>query len=193
MPSERELIRLTGLTQGQIRRCKNILGLPEKYKDILSEELQLPKLRQRLSEDFLIEMESSLRSVERHFPETLGNKNAVRDTLISKYRNETINSVTDFRKLSRMATAPTTLSVNRNAVHDAILKIFDSRNSVGIDAAFESTVESKAQQRKARLQAESLLVILEETKESGARIDAGLRRALELLKAMIEQVLRGGR
>ncbi len=60
-PNEAELSEVTGLTRGQIRRCRFLLELPVQYKELLQEELSLPKHRQQLSEDFFIEMERALR------------------------------------------------------------------------------------------------------------------------------------
>ena len=83
-PNEIELSELTGLTRGQIRRCRLLLDLPEKYRSILFNELDLPKSKQRLSEDFFIEMERSLKTVSKRLPEVLGNIDTARDVLIEK-------------------------------------------------------------------------------------------------------------
>src|ERR1041384_38610 len=40
-PTEIELSELTGLTRGQIRRCKFLLDLPDKYRRLLEKELAL--------------------------------------------------------------------------------------------------------------------------------------------------------
>ena len=53
-PNETELSELTGLTRGQIRRCRLLLDLPDEYRDQLLAELELPKHKQKISEDLFI-------------------------------------------------------------------------------------------------------------------------------------------
>ena len=55
-PNEIELSEATGLSRGQIRRCRLLLDLPDRFKEMLLTELELPKTQQKLSEDFFIEM-----------------------------------------------------------------------------------------------------------------------------------------
>jgi ParB/RepB/Spo0J family partition protein len=38
-PTEAELSELTGLTRGQIRRCRFLLDLPDRYRELLEKEL----------------------------------------------------------------------------------------------------------------------------------------------------------
>ena len=42
-PTEAELSELTGLSRGQIRRCRFLLDLPDKYRELLEKEFSLPK------------------------------------------------------------------------------------------------------------------------------------------------------
>ena len=63
IPTEAQLNEETGLTRSTIRRCKLIIELPNKYKDIIVEELHKPKAKQKLTEDFFIEMETSFYSL----------------------------------------------------------------------------------------------------------------------------------
>jgi ParB family chromosome partitioning protein len=103
-PSEIELSELTGLTRGQIRRCRFLLDLPLKYREQLEEELSLPKRLQKLSEDYFIEMERALKTVQSRLPTAVVNMDRARDTLIVKFRNGIIGNITDFRMLSKIAT-----------------------------------------------------------------------------------------
>ncbi len=61
-PSEAELAEETGLTRGQVRRCRLLLSLPKEHRQMLIDELELPKSQQKLSEDFFIEMERALKT-----------------------------------------------------------------------------------------------------------------------------------
>ena len=85
-PTEAQLSELTGLTRGQIRRCKLLLDLPEKFKEMLLLELELPKTQQKLSEDLFIEMERALKTVTRRVPEYAGRLDSIRNVLVKKFR-----------------------------------------------------------------------------------------------------------
>ena len=73
-PNEAELSTKTGLTRGIIRRCRMLIDLPKKYQDMLLEEIKKPKSKQAISEDFFIEMEKSLKTVERAMPDVMPDK-----------------------------------------------------------------------------------------------------------------------
>ena len=100
-PNEVDLSRETGLTRGQIRRCRLLHDLPEKFKKMLLEELERPKSQQKLSEDLFIEMERSLKAVTKRLPVYSDSIDTIRDTLVDKFRGGTIAAVTDFRQLSK--------------------------------------------------------------------------------------------
>jgi len=78
-PNEIQLSEVTGLTRGQIRRCRYLLELPDRYREILEAELELPKSTQQLSEDFFIEMERALRTVVKRVPGAVADINIARD------------------------------------------------------------------------------------------------------------------
>ena len=129
-PNEIELSALTGLSRGQIRRCRYLLDLPEHYKQELTAELQKPKSQQQLSEDLFIEMERALKTVQTYVPGAIKNINSARDALIYKYRENIINNITDFRKLSKMATSVTNLHVDVSNVQRSIKLIVSTSNTI---------------------------------------------------------------
>ncbi|MEW6563264.1 MAG: ParB/RepB/Spo0J family partition protein [Pseudomonadota bacterium] len=141
-PNEIELSEQTGLTRGQVRRCHLLLDLPERYLEMLQNELELPKQKQRLSEDFFIEMERSLKTVRRRVPEACKDLDAVRTVLIDKYREKIINNVVDLRKVSKIATSVDSLGVPKNKAAKALTAIF-ARNGVGIADVFAKEFETK--------------------------------------------------
>ena len=114
-PNEVELSDETGLTRGQIRRCRLLLDLPDRFKEMLLKELQLPKPQQKLSEDLFIEMERSLKTVMNRIPEYGERVDEIRDVLVEKFRDGRIHAVTDFRQLSKIATAIDNLGLQRAA------------------------------------------------------------------------------
>ncbi|WP_051937892.1 ParB/RepB/Spo0J family partition protein [Ghiorsea bivora] len=147
-PLEREISAETGMTSGVIRRCKLIIALPMRFKNLIKEELQKPKKDQLYSEDFFLEMEQSLRSVTKRFPQILSEDNIdkVRDILIEKYIRKDIKSVTDFRKLTKIATAIDGEAYSPELIEKELNTIFTD-NSVGIIEVYNETVQSHYEDR----------------------------------------------
>lgn len=184
-PNERELSETTGLQRGVIRRCKYLLGLPEKYRNMIMEELKKPKNEQKLTEDFFIEMERSLKTVERVMPNVLGSKDSARRVLIRKYRNGTIANVLDLRLLPKMAKADKVEADVDRAI-DAIQSVFYS-NEVGIREAFENSVSGAYSEQDI---ISRMIMLAEKLKKfDRRRIDKRLREQLRVLVDAANELL----
>lgn len=166
-PNEIELSELTGLTRGQVRRCRLLLDLPEQYREMLLQELELPKHRQKLSEDFFIEMEKSLKTVARRVPSVMVHPDKVRDVLIKKYKAGIISNIVDFRKLSKIATAVAGLGVTEKKAKDALKTIFTYNNDIGISSVFEEQFGFVYGKRWLETHIDALLNYLDDFEESG--------------------------
>jgi ParB family transcriptional regulator, chromosome partitioning protein len=190
-PNERQLSEITGLSVGAIRRCQALIGLPSRFKLILVSELEKPKIKQRLTEDFFIEMERSLKAVVRRMPKYMPQIDRVRDTLVEKFVRKDIKAVTDFRQLSKIATAVEKLGLQQAKAERAIDRVFDARNSFGIKDAYTQTVEFQYIERKASREASSLRAFLEEVIEEDRidELDDDLVAELEALKAQLNALL----
>jgi len=190
-PNEPELSEATGLTRGQIRRCRFLLDLPSKYKAQLLSELALPKHKQQLSEDFFIEMERSLKTVQNRVPSAIKDINQVRDALIKKFRKGVIDNVTDFRKLSKIATSISNLGIREAKASSAIREIFDAKNDVSIDEVFSEHFELRYDERKIKMSIESIADFLESSFLAADHppLDADLRALLRKLDRLIQKVL----
>ena len=166
-PNESQLSEGTGLTRAQIRRCRLLLELPDKYKNMLLKELELPKSRQKLSEDLFIEMERSLKTITKRLPEYHDRLDSIRETLVNKFRDGTITAVTDFRQLSKIATAIDTLGVARNTAINSLDKVFAHQDRTGIRQAYEDTVEFEYDEHKASRNVQSLTEFIDQIIDSG--------------------------
>ena len=190
-PNEIALSELTGLTRGAIRRCQLLIDLPERFKAMLVAELEKPKSQQRLTEDFFLEMQKALKAVVRRLPEYETRIDDIRDTLVKKFREKTISAVTDFRQLSKIATAVDGLGVAQKEAKRALDKIFNPNNTTTIKEAYEGTVQFEYDERKAIRQVATLLNFLDEV-ESEEREDslddefiADLTKLYERLRAVL--------
>lgn len=191
-PGEKELSEITGLTQGQVRRCRFLISLPKTYRQMLESELEKPKSLQELSEDFFIEMERALKTVQSRVPAALpGEKmNEARDALIGKFRNKVINNITDFRKLSKIATSIDNLGVRESRARKALTSIFDPDNKISIDEVYSEHFEARYDQRKIGTNVDSLLDYLGEVnEEEEPTISDDLAERLRRLAAVIRQLL----
>ncbi|QNM82029.1 ParB/RepB/Spo0J family partition protein [Sphingomonas sabuli] len=191
-PNERDQSELTGLSIGAIRRCQLLIGLPGRFKSLLMEELEKPKSQQKLSEDFFIEMERSLKTVTRRLPEYEEDLDRIRDTLIEKFRDGKIAAITDFRQLSKIATAIEGLGVAQRTAKAALDKVFNPRHAFGIKEAYAHTVEFEYFERKASREVDNLSdfidVVLEERRFD--ELDDEFVKDLRLLSERLEALLK---
>jgi len=190
-PNEIALSELTGLTRGAIRRCQLLIDLPSRFKSMLVSELEKPKSQQRLTEDFFLEMQKALKAVVRRLPEYEQNIDEIRDTLVKKFRDRTISAVTDFRQLSKIATAVDGLGIAQKEAKRALDKIFNPSSKITIRQAYEGTVQFEYDERKASRNVATLLDFLDEV-ESEDREDSlddefisELTRLYERLRAIL--------
>ena len=188
-PNEVELSRITGLTRGQIRRCRLLLDLPQKYRDQLLKELELPKSKQRLSEDFFIEMERAIKTVQNRLPGSIKSVNAVRDVLIEKYRGGVIDNIVDFRKLAKIATSVRRMNVPEGDARHAVEQII-SESKAGVAEIYEARFAFLYDEERLGKQVEGILIYLDSINQAGlVEIDDdSLREALLKLKEALDQI-----
>lgn len=188
-PNEAELSRRTGLNRSVIRRCNLLLALPERYHLAMKGELSKPKSRQKLTEDFFIEMERALKTVERRSPELLKDKDGVRDVLIEKFQNGIIENRVHFRKLAKIARAS---NVNADPqVADKALRDVFRRNQISIQDAYSASVEEQYEERSIVSRADQLIRQLEQFEDG--QLDDELIEKLRELATAVRRILRGSR
>lgn len=192
-PTEGDLSDATGLTRGQIRRCRLLLELPERYKAMLLQELKLPKSQQQLTEDFFIEMEKSLKAVVKRVPEYASRRNQIRDALVKKYREGLIQAVTDFRQLSKIATAIDKLGLTKTDAKRSLDRLFDPEQRTGIREAYSATVAFEYSEKEALRYVESLKAFLDDVlaEHRKGRLDRDLVSQLRGLYERLRKLLKG--
>jgi hypothetical protein len=136
-------------------------------------------------------MERALKTVQARLPSVVQDVNEVRDSLIQKFRNDVIGNITDFRKLSKIATSIENLGVREREAKSAIKSIFDDGNKVGIDQVYNEHFALKYDARKILINIEALADYLascaedepeslpEDIKEQLKRLQPLIKRALE--------------
>jgi ParB family chromosome partitioning protein len=187
--TEAELSGATGLSRASIRRCKLIMDLPKKYKDMLLDELKKPKAKQRLSEDFFIEMERALKTVSRAMPSVITNRDAVRDTLLDKYERGIIDNIVDFRKVAKIARAEK-VGADPSTARRAIERLMSDAN-YSINEAFDETVSGVYAERDIVSRIEALIIRLDNVPQDA--IDEDVREKLEELIERARRLLKEAR
>jgi ParB/RepB/Spo0J family partition protein len=188
-PNEKDLAEHTGLSRSAIRRSRLLMELPPHHIDLIRLELEKPKHLQRLSEDFYIEMERSLSTVQNRMPDLIPDdraKETIREVLVSKYKDEVIKNVTDFRMLAKMA-RPENVSANRVVAEKALRRVFQP-NKVSIDEAYKKSVQPAYSKRELSTVIESLIDDLENMERP--LNDRTIRELLEQLVEVIGVILR---
>lgn len=187
LPTERELSAETGLPRGLLRRCRLLMELPSKYREDLLDELNRPRSQQKLTEDFFIEMERSLTTVQRALPDTIDDKNRIRDVLISKYKSGTIRNITDFRSLAKIARSEK-VSVDKQDASLVIRRVFQ-KNNYSVEQAYKESVSEAYSERDLLTRVEGLTFKLDELNPES--IDDAVRAALRALLKRLTVILRG--
>jgi ParB/RepB/Spo0J family partition protein len=186
-PTEAELSRHTGLARGVIRRCRYLLGLPNEFQEQLHKELKKPKREQRLTEDFFIEMERALTTVQRAMPDVIDDKNRVRRVLIRKFKTEVIPNRIHFRQVAKIGRA-SVVNGDVDAARVALKRLF-SKNSYSIEDAYQGTVASAYSEKEIVTRLDALVERLRQLESS--RLDAKLRRKLtnlvKVARALLER------
>ena len=106
-------------------------------------------------------MERSLKTITKRLPEYEGRLDSIRNTLVNKFREGTIQAVTDFRQLSKIATAVDTLGIAQRIAKASLDKVFDAQDEIGIREAYERTVEFEYDEKKASRRVQSLTEFLD--------------------------------
>lgn len=184
-PTEEQISRHTGLTRGVIRRCRYLIDLPSEFQEQLQRELKKPKREQRLTEDFFIEMERALTTVERAMPAVVDDRSRIRRVLIGKFKADVIANRTHFRKVAKIAGAARVRS-NVPAARKALQKLFTD-NSYSIEEAYAQTVEAAYSEKELVARLESLLERLKHLRPED--IDPPLRRRLRAVIKVARSLL----
>lgn len=184
--TEGELARQTGLSRGVVRRCRYLLDLPEKYRAVVLEELRKPKRQQKFTEDFFIEMERALKTVQRAMPDMVRKKDRIRQTLIGKFRSGVIPNRVHFRQVGKIARAKY-VGADEQAARRALKRLF-TPNRYSIENAFGDSVSSAYQERDTLTRLDSTIDYLAHL--TPLDIDRAARAKVKKLIAICEKLLR---
>jgi len=134
--SETELSKLTGLTPSQVKRCKILISLPNKYQDMM---LRTDPAK-RIKADLFIEMDPVINLFKKNFKPYSDKytKGKLIRIFYQKYIHKVIKNVLHFRKLAEILRGTKTGFPRKKALK-VIQNILENQN-VGIEN-FEDVIK----------------------------------------------------
>ena len=187
-PKESELSAAASLTRGEVRRYRNILNLPSVYREELLAELELPRAKQILTVDHVLE---SSRGADALFNQDILDKaetEQLTGALISKFRSKALKSTVEPRLLARIARAVSRDEVEHKVARRVALKIIND-DSYTVKQAFTDSVEKVDFEHAIEQLCDRMTVRIGEHIDRGYEPGDGLKNSLRALKKAIDRVL----
>jgi ParB-like chromosome segregation protein Spo0J len=187
------LMKLTGLSERQIERCKILLTFPKRFQDLSLD----PDPKTRIPSNFWIEAYPVLKLALERIPslKKLGRDNAT-DKLVEKYKSKKIKSVIHFRKILEAYSATEDDKVaNANVVRTIEQFFFNPKTETR--ELFDTFIVDKKRIETALSACENFIGELQKFKLRYTSEDAdrnNLREALSQVRAYcesLEESLRG--
>lgn len=187
-PTEKDVAEATGLPRAVIRRCRLLLDLPQHYLDELLDELKKPKPLRRFTEDFFIEMERALKTIQNALPQVLDTeekKEQARAALVDKYDRGVISNMVEFRQLAKVARAKN-VEVDTSQAATALKRLFTAPR-YSIQQAYDDTVSSAYLERDIATRVSGLIELLEgiNPKDLDEEALRGLRRLATIVTGLV--------
>jgi ParB family transcriptional regulator, chromosome partitioning protein len=139
-PTENELAELASLRRGEVRRLKKLLKLPPLYRSELYTELAKPRSQQVITVDHVIEATNAAASLrKRGIIDDAEEEDALRRSLLAKFRTGVINNTVAPRKLAKLARAVSRNEVSAARARRVIVRLIED-TTYSIDDAFGASV-----------------------------------------------------
>jgi ParB/RepB/Spo0J family partition protein len=188
--TEAELAELASITRGEVRRLKQLLGLPEEYRKELMEELEKPREEQILTVDHVLEATRGAAALTRRgVIETPEEEEDLRRAVVDKFKSGVLKSTVEPRLLARMARAVEREEISPAVARRAVRRIVDDP-SYSVEAAFRGSVEGVDFSHGTEQLAYRLETRLEEQVSEDFEPTDSLREALGQLATSIRRFLR---
>jgi ParB/RepB/Spo0J family partition protein len=188
-PSEVELAELASLSRGEVRRLKNLLGLPQSYLDELMAELEKPRSQQAITVDHVLEATRGAAALRKRNVINDEEEDKLRRSIISKFRSKVINNTVAPRQLSRIARSVERDEIPLSTARRVTVKLIEDP-SFSIQEAFAASVERVDYEHTIEQIASRLADKLAEHEQRDYELGEGLRSSLEQLQQTIRRLLR---
>ncbi len=188
-PTEVQLSELASISRGEVRRLKNLLGLPKEYRDELMSELAKPRSEQLITVDHVLEATRGADALWKRGIVDDGDEERVRRAVVDKFRSRVITNTVAPRQLARIARAVEREEIPLETARKAATELIENP-TYSIDDAFRNSVEQVDFEHSIEQLADRLAEKLDDHSERGFVVGDGLHEALTNLTKVIWQVLR---
>jgi hypothetical protein len=145
-----------------------------------------------LTVDHVLEATKGAEALRKRGIVTPREEDRLRKSIIGKFKNKTIKSTVDPRKLARMGRAVERQEVTSREVHDVVMRIANDPQFT-IDDAFAQSVEAADVDHTLDQLADRVQRRLDTYSKRREPMSAATRQSLLRLRAALDQVLRGSR
>ena len=190
-PAESEIAQLASMSRGEVRRLRNLLELPQSYRDDLLKELDKPRSEQVLTVDLVLETTRGVDALLKREIITTDDVDPLRKAIIKKYRNKVIKSTVEPRQLARIARGVerqeipigTARHVTQRLITDPNFGIQNAFRAAGEQVDLSHTLEQLAERTERRIA---------EYRTEGYRFNESLQDALHSLDREIHRAVGSG-
>ncbi|MCL6677997.1 ParB/RepB/Spo0J family partition protein [Sphingomonas sp. RG327] len=191
-PTEKELGAAASLDRGEVRRYRNIMALPEKYKRQLLAELKKPRNEQVLTVDHVLESTRGALALRKQAIIDETEEDKLVDALVAKFLDKLLTSTVDPRLLTRMAGAVHRKEIDDKLIRKVVIRLINEK-SYTISDAFRDSIEKVDFEHGTEQLAERVSNRLVEHLERSYELGDGLEQTLRELASVIRRILRDAR
>jgi ParB family transcriptional regulator, chromosome partitioning protein len=189
-PTEKALAEIASISRGEVRRLRQLLGLPQEYRTELMEQLELPRSQQSLTVDHVLEASKGAAALRSRKIIDQGEEDELRRALVDKFRDRVETNTVAPRQLMRIGRAVDREQVSAASARKVTQRLI-SDPKYTISRAFESTVEGIDYQHGSQQLVTRLESRLREQIDRSFELDDELRDSLKRLQQAISDLLKG--
>lgn len=188
LPTEAELAELASITRGEVRRLKKLLGLPAEYREELMAELEKPRAEQVLTVDHVLEATKGAESLAKRGVLNAEGEEQLRRAVVDKFRNKTLHSTVEPRKLARIARAVERDEISATAARRVVNRIVSSPTYT-IDDAFRDSAAQADAAHAVEILLDRVFNSLQQYRDSDIVIGEDLADKLQAMSRLIDELL----
>lgn len=186
-PTEAELGELASMSRGEVRRLKNLLKLPQHYRDDLMKELEKPRAEQVLTVDHVLETTRGSSALVKREVITQAEGEQLNQAVIKKFREGKLKSTVEPRRLARIARAVEREEVTVNEARTVAMELIEDPVYT-IEDAFKDSIERVDYEHESIKLVERLVNRLEEQQSRNFGVGSAMRSALDSLSEAIARL-----
>ena len=188
-PKETQLAQLASISRGEVRRLRNLLRLPQHYRDELMNELEKPRSDQVITVDHVLETTRGVDALVKRKVIYDDEVEPLRKSIITKFRTGVVKSTVDPRKLARIARAVEREEVEATSARTAAIRLITDE-AYSIDEAFNDSAATADEQHSIRQLVgrleDNLLELSPSSIIAGTRLHRQLKNLRDTINSLIE-------